>query len=379
MRDGMIIADAVIHGYNWTSANYANPLAAELAAGTVGAHQGIFSKPDESQLKEEEFINNWDSGLLEDTLIHETEVDLVAYHGTPIWDYWKDGHSDYRKGLELRDKYPGRVLIYGPLNPYHGQRALEEMKFLVEEVGVDGLKVFAASYHEGRTISQPLNDPKVAYPFIEQAIDLGVKVIATHKAIPLGPVRHADYNVHDMDEPASRYPEVNFEIVHSGFAFLEETAMVVDRHPNVFANFEATNSFAIKQQRRWADVLGTFLWYGGEDSIIFASGCALVHPQPLIDALADFEMPADLVEGFGYKEFTPERKAKLLGQNYMRMHGIDPEDFKKRTANDAWAKARGERSMEPVWSNARSREDFVRVERADLPGVQVGPTVGVGG
>ncbi|MYL08079.1 MAG: hypothetical protein F4015_01030 [Acidimicrobiia bacterium] len=43
----------------------------------------------------------------------------------------------------------------------------------------------------------------------------------------------------------------------------------------------------------------------------------------MIEALAAFEMPEHLVEGYGYPELTKDHKAKILGGNFGRMHGLD--------------------------------------------------------
>ena len=141
----------------------------------------------------------------------EAGVDLAAYHGTPIWDFYKDGHSDTEKGFELRSRNPDRVLVYGALNPFEGKKALDDLDYLVKEKGIDGIKVYAASYKDGLTYSQRLDDRTFGYPLIEKALSLGVRVIATHKAMPFGPVRSEPYGVSDIPEPCALFPEMNFE------------------------------------------------------------------------------------------------------------------------------------------------------------------------
>ena len=186
-----IVADAVVHGYNWTPENYAIPEAAIAAGGGAGFHK-FLSADDETRLTDEEFLRNWSVDELEAALFYESPLDLVAHHGTPIWDFFKDGHSDTEKGFELKRRHPNRVLVYGAVNPYEGAKALADIDELADR-GVDALKVYAARYDAGRTQELRLDDPEFGYPFIQRALDRGINVIATHKAIPFGPVRARAY------------------------------------------------------------------------------------------------------------------------------------------------------------------------------------------
>ena len=353
MIDDVFVADAVVHGYHWGPSNFAIPEAAMTSAAGFGFHQ--FLSPDSpARLTESEFVRDWPTEDIEEALFVETGADLVCYHGTPIYDFYRDGHSATHKGLEWKVREPNRVLVYGDANPMDGSAALRRLEELADQ-GVNGIKVYAARFYQGRTLPQPLDDPEFGYPFIEKALDLGIRVIATHKAIPFGPVRAEPYSVGDLPQACARYPEMNFEVVHAGFAFLEETALLAASFPNVWLNLEVCGSFAAVAPRRFAELLGPFLQYGAEDRILFATGCPLVHPLPAMRAFLDFEMPADLISGMGYPEVTLEMKRKMLGGNFLRLHGIEEESFLKQVEGDRWAEARGEAASTEPWSHLRRR------------------------
>ena len=353
MIDDVFVADSVVHGHNWGPSNFAIPEAAMTSAAGFGFHQ--FLSPDPSaRLTEREFIRDWPTEDIEEALFVESGVDLACYHGTPIYDFYRDGHSATHKGLAWKAREPDRVLVYGDANPMEGAAALRRLEELAEQ-GVVGIKVYAASFYQGRTLPQPLDDPEFGYPFIEKALDLGLRVIATHKAIPFGPVRAEPYSVGDLPQACARYPEMTFEVVHAGFAFLEETALLAASCPNVWLNLEVSGSFVLVAPRRFAELLGPFLQYGAEDRILFGSGCPVVHPLPTLRAFLDFQMPEDLVAGMGYPEVTPEVKRKILGLNFLRLHGIDPEAFLKNVEGDRWAVARGATPNAEPWSHLRSR------------------------
>ena len=76
--------------------------------------------------------------------------------------------------------------------------------------------------------------------------------------------------------------------------------------------------------------------------MLFGTGAPLGHPQPIIEAISEIEMPEDLREE-GLPELTDELKADLLGGNFARMLGLDVERLKKSFAEDEFA-IRGEPS-----------------------------------
>jgi predicted TIM-barrel fold metal-dependent hydrolase len=347
----VFIADATVHGYNWRQDNWAVPETAAASAAGFGFHQ-FLSPAGADTLTEGEFLRDWPTADIEEALFVEAGVDLAVYHGTPIYDLYCDGHSSTQKGIEWQQREPNRVMTYGAVNPLDGSAALRELERLADQ-GVNGIKVYAASYYKGRTLEHRLDDPDLGYPFIEKALELGFRVIATHKAVPFGPVRSEPYSVTDLPQACARYPEMNFEVVHSGFAFVEETALLVGACPNVWLNLEISGSFAVIAPRRFATLLGTFLQHGAEDRILFATGTPLVHPRAPIQAFLDFEMPADLIEGMGYPPITMDMKRKILGLNFLRLHGMDVDCYLAGVDGDRWSGRDG--TQAEAWSHLRDR------------------------
>jgi predicted TIM-barrel fold metal-dependent hydrolase len=341
-----LVVDAVAHGYNLRQDNVRNDIGTAFVDGTYGAHL-LMTPPGSFRLDRSTYLTDWSATDLEEVYVLESDVDVVAYHGLPLDDFFLDGFSALSKGLELRARHPLRVFVYAPVNPLLGPAALDEVDRLAD-LGVDALKLYPARYVPGGPTQQiRLDDPKFGRPLIEKALSRGISTIAVHKAIPLvGPAAY--FGVEDVDYVAMDYPEMRFEIVHAGFAFLEDTYIQLSRFSNVFANLESTSSLACVRPRRFAEILGNFLYHGGEDRVMYATGCSLVHPQPGIDALRDFTMPADLVED-GFPIMTDSIKAKVLGTNFLRLHGVDPDVRKAALAGDAWSKRREEAGRQPAY------------------------------
>jgi uncharacterized protein len=100
--------------------------------------------------------------------------------------------------------------------------------------------------------------------------------------------------------------------------------------PNLYASIAATINFIVRAPRQFAEVLGKLLFWCGEDKIIYGSETPIWHPRWALEAFWDFQLPQDLVEGYGYPQLTEQAKRKILGENLLRLHGMDVEETKAR-------------------------------------------------
>ena len=131
---------------------------------------------------------------------------------------------------------------------------------------------------------------------------------------------------------------------------MDETAWLLARYPNVYVNLEWTVSLLFTAPRRFAEVLGNMMYWGGEDRILWAAGAMLVHPQVVLEAFLDFQMPDDLVQGYGYPKLTEESKRKMLGENYAACTGSTP-----RRPRPRWSTMSGPGGGRPAPRQSRGR------------------------
>jgi uncharacterized protein len=354
MLNDVIIADATAHGFNWADSNHA-------IAGTAGVVETVYnfhrfiSADTALHLTREEFIRDWPVQQVADVLFFESGVDLICHHGTPIFDFFIDGQTRTSKGYELKQIYPGRALAYAAINPFvmDSESEIRECIDRVADEGADGLKIYAARYSDGKTYSQRLDDESHAYPAIERALERGINVIATHKAVPLGPVHYEPYGVSDVPLACATFPEMRFEVVHTGMAFVEETVYLASAFPNCYFNLENSFSLIAPAPRRFAEFFGALLAAGAEDRILYSSGMAMNHPLIALRSFLAFQMPEDIVEGFGVPRVTDEIRRKVLGENYLRMHGIDPTEFRERIVGDE-VSIKQQAGLAAPWSHIRA-------------------------
>ena len=235
---------------------------------------------------------------------------------------------------------PDRTVFWGSVNPLEGRRALDLMERQVGEFGAKAFKFYNVRYDYGSPFPWRMDDPRVAFPVFEKAQELGVNLIGVHKGVPLGPQPIEHTQTWDMDGAAANFPDINFVIFHVGLPFIDETCWQLIRYPNLYASLAATINFLVRAPRMFAEILGKLLFWCGEDKIVYGSEAPIFHPQWALRAFMDFEIPQDLCDGYGYPQLTDQAKRKILGENLLRLHGMDVEETKAATGPPAGALSR---------------------------------------
>ena len=345
-----MIIDAIIHAYNFDDANLVHPRYSPRFAAGTHSHHRMWSPPDsEYLLTEEEFIRDFDEEVTAAAVFGESPVDVAAYHATPIYDFFKDGLVSIEKGARLKERYPDRVLLYGTVSLLDRRQAIASLERQVRDYDIDGVKFYPAVFVDGKTIGVSLSDRETALPVLERAFELGIRNVAVHKALPLGPTDTAPYRVDDLSGAAAAQPDMNFQIVHAGLAFTEETALLMSRFPNIYAALEGTFGYICRAPRAFFEAIGRMAEWSSWEQLLFASGCNVAHPRPLIERFLEAEMPPDLVDELGYPPLNDRAKRLVLGENYARIHGLEA---RQAPSDDAFAKMRSE---DPApWSVLRS-------------------------
>jgi len=366
MYNGNLVIDAVAHAYDFVDSNRVDDCTPETYAGLLDfvyhlGHTSLESTEEGFLLTPEEWAAGWSAEELANVYFEESDVDVMVYHGVEIAAYFKRGSSPWQIGVELKKMYPDRVLLYAPVDPLNGLSELESMEEKFEEAPVDGFKFYPSNgmidHDRNRAVTVMYDDPEAAFPFFEKAQELGVRVMAIHKAWPVGPGPLDKDKVDDVNSAALAFPDLIFEVVHSGWAFLEDCGLQLMLHPNIWANLEAVANFAVRQPERFAHILGTLMRYGGDDRIMWGTGCPLGHPQPMVEAFGNFKMPEELMAGYGYPEVTDDTIRKIFGGNMARLHGLDVDAIKGKLANDEWTPRREAYRANPTgpWRVLRER------------------------
>ena len=133
--------------------------------------------------------------------------------------------------------------------------------------------------------------------------------------------------------------------MHGDFAFLDETAHQVGRFPNAYVTLEATASLLAKAPERFSLIVAALLAMGAEDRILWGTGAALAHPQPLLERFWNLEFSPEILAMTGSPPLTKDIKRKILGENAARLHDIDLGDLRSLAAAEDLDRRRAARAV----------------------------------
>jgi predicted TIM-barrel fold metal-dependent hydrolase len=361
MRNGRIVIDAVGHTYDLADDNRREHVPREALDHFIGwlygwGHAAMEREDGGYLLTLEEFRGGWTTEELLRMFFVESDVDIVAMHSVNFFDLFERGANPWPQSLALKAAAPDRVLLYAACDPL-GERG-REMELMAKHVeeGADAFKFYPVNGlrdYLGKPLMYSFADESV-FPLFEHARTLGIKHVAVHKAVPTSPGSNVQDRPDDVTAAAAAFPDMTFEVVHSGWAFLEDCAMQLHLNANIYANLECTANTAVRMPRRFAKSVGPLV-QAAPDRVLFATGAPLAHPQPIIEAIEAFKMPDDLLDE-GLPEFTDEIKADLLGGNMARMFGLDAAEVLAKVGDDELARRRKEYLENPEpWKLKRER------------------------
>lgn len=260
----------------------------------------------------------------EETLIRDLfidgYVDMGIFNSTYLTEFFKNGFNTHVQNNVLKQKYPDRFILCGTFDPRWGERGLDEFRRMVEEYPIQGLKLYTAEWR-GESRGWRLTDP-MAYRYLELCRELGIRNIHVHKGPTIYPLNKDAFDVHDVDQAASDFPDLNFIVEHCGLPRLDDFCWIATQDKNVYAGLAVAIAFIHSRPRYFAEIIANLLYWLGPDRILFGSDYALWSPRWIIERFIAFELPPDIRDEFGV-DLTLETKRKILGENAARLYGID--------------------------------------------------------
>jgi uncharacterized protein len=323
------VFDGVAHPFNFTEKNVYDR-AGEMFRQHLYAFHQVLTPDTEPKLSAEQYLKDWTPADIHEMVFDHSDTDMLVAMPLPLTDLFRDGLSPWEDCAELASRDPERIVFWGSVNPVEGRRALDLMERQVGEFGAKAFKFYNVRYDYGAPFPWRMDDPRIAFPVFEKAQELGINLIGVHKGVPLGPQPVEATQTWDMDGAAAAFPDLNFVIFHVGLPFLDETCWQLIRHPNLYASIAATLNFIVRSPRMFAEILGKLLFWCGEDKIVYGSEAPIWQPQWALNAFRDFSIPQDLCEGYGYPQLTDQAKRKILGENLLRLHGMDVDATRDR-------------------------------------------------
>ena len=277
-----------------------------------------------------------------------------------------------------------RLLLHGRANP-NQPGDIEGMDELAESWGVVAWKCYTQWGPEGRGF---FLDDDTGLRLIEKARALGIKKICVHKGLPFGRRSYEHSLASDIGPVAALFPDVDFLVYHSGFIAGQAEGVYdpargegvdelirsleasgIGRNANVYAELGSTWRYSMRDPTSAAHLIGKLVAHIGEDNVLYGSDCIWYgSPQDQIQAFRAFQISERLREQYGYAEMTPMLRAKILGLNAARLHGIEVDEVLRRARRDAIEERRAKYRERPdphfLTFGPRTRRQFLDLVKA---------------
>jgi predicted TIM-barrel fold metal-dependent hydrolase len=311
------VVDGHVHFWDASPANQKNEYGKGFIDCFYAYHKNL--SPPEWVWPEAKFQKYDEASMMRD-LFEEGYVDKAIFLPTYLYDFYNKGFNTTEQDAVIKDKYPDKFILNGSFEPRDGEAALRYIEHLAATYQIQGVKLYTAEWH-GASKGWKLTDPE-AKACLAKCQELGIKNIHVHKGPTIWPLNRDAFDVADIDDAATSFPELNFIVEHCGLPRLEDFCWIATQEPNVYAGLAVAIPFIHARPRYFAQVISELLFWVGEDRISFASDYAIWSPKWIIEKFVDFELPEDIRQETGV-DLTTVAKKKILGLNLARLYGLD--------------------------------------------------------
>ncbi|WP_046469631.1 amidohydrolase family protein [Allosalinactinospora lopnorensis] len=317
-KDGenYFVVDSHVHFWDGSPANQANRYGKGFIECFFDYHRNL--SPEEYHWPKEKFEKYSEETLVND-LFHDGYVDKAIFQPTYLADFYVNGFNTTEQDGAVAERHPGKFIVNGAFDPREGEAGLARLEALTERWRLHGVKLYTAEWR-GESKGWKLTDPW-AYRYLEKCEQLGISNIHIHKGPTIYPLNRDAFDVADVDDVATAFPNLNFIIEHVGLPRLEDFCWIATQEPNVYGGLAVVMPFIHSRPRYFAQVIGELLYWLDENRITFASDYAIWHPKWLVERFVDFQIPGDMQGEYGV--LTADTKRRILGINAARLYDIE--------------------------------------------------------
>ncbi len=287
-------------------------------------------------------------------------VDMAILQPTYLKEFYINGFNTIEQDSVMKQAYPDRFILNGRWDPREGEPGLDELRRMKDQWNIQGVKLYTAEWM-GDSKGWKLTDPE-AFRFLEECAKLGITNIHVHKGPTIFPLSRDAFDVADVDDAASNFPELNFIIEHVGLPRLDDFCWIATQEKNVYGGLAVALPFIHPRPRYFAEIIANLLFWIGPDKILFGSDYALWEPKWLIEKFVAFELPEDIKQEFKV-DLDTEAKRKILGLNAARLYGINPDEHLSKIQGDELAK-----QAQEVYAASAKQGDTMAPTSVDMSG-----------
>ncbi len=326
--EDVFVIDGHIHWWDASKENIKHEGGEQFIRCFYDYHTGF--TPEEKQWTLEEY-RKYDKERMIRDVFGDGHADMGIFQPTYLNEFYEEGFNTIDRCGELKDENPCRFVLNGRFDPREGEAGLRELERQKEEFDVQGVKVYTAEWN-GDSKGWRL-DSDESFEYLEKCVELGIRNVHTHKGPTIRPLNRDAFDVADVDDAATSFPELNFVVEHVGLPRLDDFCWIAAQEPNVYGGLGVAAPLAESRPKKFGEIMGELLYWLGEDRILFGSDYAIWEPEWLIEAVMEAEMTPDQRAEFGV-ELDIDVKKKIMGENAARLYDIDIERQKELLRDD---------------------------------------------
>src|SRR6056297_1781631 len=327
--EDVFVIDGHVHLWDASEANIAHEGGEQFIQCFYDYHTAF--TPEEEQWDMETYRKYGKEKMVDD-LFRDGHVDMGIFQPTYLSDFYEDGFNTTEQNAELAEEYPERFVLNGSFDPRDGEEGLAYLEELDEKYDLQGVKLYTAEWR-GDSKGWRL-DSEEAFEFLQKCVDLGIENVHPHKGPTIRPLNKDAFDVADVDDAATSFPELNFVVEHVGLPRLDDFCWIAAQEPNVYGGLAVAAPMAQNRPRKFGEIMGELLYWLGEDRILFGSDYALWEPDWLVPTVMEAELTPDQRDEYGV-ELTTEVKKKFMGENAAELYDIDIEAKRAQFEDDA--------------------------------------------
>jgi predicted TIM-barrel fold metal-dependent hydrolase len=317
-RDGhrLFVVDGHVHLWDARPENRRNRFGLTFIESFWSGHASM--TPADQRWPWERFLHYGVDGALQD-LFEDGYCDKAIALPTDLREFFVDGFNTTAQCAALKEARPEQVILNGRMDPREGQRGLDQLEQDHARWKFKGVKIYTAEWF-GESKGYSLRDDSVGV-YMEKCRELGIGIIHIHKGPTIHPLNMDSFDVKDVDEVATSFPDLKFVVDHCGMPRIDDFCWIASQEPNVYGGLALVTSFIHARPRYFASMLTDLLWFLGPDRLIFGSDYGITSPKWIVEHFADFELDEDSAREAG-TALTLDVKAKILGLNAAKLYGI---------------------------------------------------------
>jgi predicted TIM-barrel fold metal-dependent hydrolase len=327
--EDIFVIDGHIHLWDASEENVKSKGGEQFIECFYDYHTGF--TPEDKQWTFEEY-REYSGDRLADDFFENGVVDMGIFQPTHLNEFYKEGFNTVDDNAEMVERYPERFMVNGRFDPRDGEAGLRELERQKDEYDIKGVKLYTAEW-KGDSKGWRL-DSEDAYEYLEKCAELGIENIHAHKGPTIRPLNMDAFDVGDIDDAASSFPELNFIVEHVGLPRLDDFCWIAAQEPNVYGGLAVAAPIAVHRPRKFGEIMGELLFWLGEDRILFGSDYALWNPDWLVETFLESELTDEQQAEYGV-DFDLEAKKKMLGENAAELYDIDIDAKKQALETDA--------------------------------------------